>query len=307
MKRLLATAASAAVIIGLAGCTADDAPPALSQQELEEVRSDPRVVKAERIIARADTVLVPAAYFDIVVSADGRTQETSMAYRGSCEGVRCYLSGASPDDTLEFSLEELSFTEPDSEERITRFDLGERRGFDTVLVEAADELSGGVSGVEAGATAVNYGFWGEHGFAATVIIGGSISVEDEGETVRGEFRGALSYVAGDVTGSNPTEMGSATWRGIAEAVDTRTYRSRAGTATIAIPDLARPSVDVDILIDERRIGSAAWRGIALSAGRYETGINGRDRLIGDFYGPSHQETYGVFDTGAYIGSFGASR
>ena len=215
MKRLLAAAASVAVIVAFAGCTADDAPPALTHQEIEEARSDPRAAKARGIVARADSLVIPAAYFDIVVNADGQTQETSTAYRGSCEAVRCYLSGASPNDTLEFNLEELSFTDPDADERIIRFDLGERRGFNTVLVEAADELSEGVGGggVAAGATALNYGFWAEYGFAAIVIFGGSISVEEEGETLEGEIHGALSYVAGEVTGSNPTGLGSATWRG----------------------------------------------------------------------------------------------
>ena len=37
------------------------------------------------------------------------------------------------------------------------------------------------------------------------------------------------------------------------------------------------------------------------------GSAGRDYPEGNFHGQDHEETYGVFDTGAYIGAFGAKR
>ena len=293
----------------LAGCLTDgDGPIPLTPEELAEKRADPRVVNAGRILDNADTLLIPAAYFNVIVSADDVEQETSMVFRGSCTGLNCYLTGTTPDETLELSLEELNFIDSeddDGDEHIIRFELGERDGFNTVLVEGASHLTDDWEGVEAGATALSYGIWADYGFAAVVIAGGTISIEDEGETIQADIRGGLAFVAGEPAGSNPTGIGSATWRGIAEAVETRTFQSRYGTAHITIPELAEPSVDVEIDIRGYSIGSAAWHGIPLDDGRYEAGISGRDRLVGDFYGPEHEETYGVFDTGAYVGAFGA--
>ena len=311
MKWLPAIAASIAIVVALAACTTDgDGPLPLTQEELAQVRADPRIVRAERILDHADTLLVPALHADVTVSADGQSGDASVALRGSCSGTQCYLTGPDPDDTMMLSLDELGFMDPDPDAQIVRFQLGERGGFDTVLVEGASQLSEDISGDEfaAGGAAVNYGFWAEHGFASVIIASASISaIAEDGEEVRADFTAALAYVAGDATGSNPPGMGSATWRGIAEAVETNTYRSRFGTATVTIPELSRPTVDVDITLAGRRIGSAAWSGIPLRAGRYETGVSGRDRLVGDFHGPAHQETYGVFDTGVYVGAYGAKR
>ena len=311
MKRLPAITASIAAVVALAGCVTDgDGPPPLTQEELAELRADPRIVRAERILDRADTLLVPALHADVAVSAEGQSGDASVALRGSCTGTQCYLTGPDPDDTMTLSLDEFGFMDPDPDARIVRFQLGERGGFDTVLVEGTSQLSEDISGDEfaVGGAALNYGFWAEHGFASVIIASASISATTEdGEEVQADFTAALAYIAGDATGSNPTGMGSASWRGIAEAVETSTYRSRFGTATVTIPDLSRPSVDVDIALAGRRIGSAAWSGIPLRAGRYETGVSGRDRLVGNFHGPVHQETYGVFDTGAYVGAYGATR
>ena len=159
-----------------------------------------------------------------------------------------------------------------------------------------------------GAAAVNYGLRAEHGFASVFVASALIcATAEDGEEVQADFIAALACVAGDITGSNPAGMGSASWRGIAEAVETSTYRSRFGTATVTIPDLSRPSVDVDIALAGRRIGSSARSGSPLQAGRCETGVSGRDRFVGDLHGPAHQETWGVFDTGAYIGAYAATR
>ena len=54
-------------------------------------------------------------------------------------------------------------------------------------------------------------------------------------------------------------------------------------------------------------GSAAWRGMPLSAGAFDKGTAGTDRQSGRFHGPGHAEAFGTFDTGAYVGAFGAKR
>ena len=42
-------------------------------------------------------------------------------------------------------------------------------------------------------------------------------------------------------------------------------------------------------------------------GRFATGAAGTDYIAGDFHGPDHEEVWGVLDTGAYVGAFGARR
>lgn len=41
--------------------------------------------------------------------------------------------------------------------------------------------------------------------------------------------------------------------------------------------------------------------------RRNTGAAGTDRIDGRFHGPGHGEAFGTFDTGAYVGAFGAKR
>ena len=102
-------------------------------------------------------------------------------------------------------------------------------------------------------------------------------------------------------------MGSATWSGIAEAASTSTFQRREGTATLTIADLSQPRVGVDIDITGFAINSPGWADMPLTNGRFATGDIGNDRMEGQFYGPSHDEAYGVFETGAYVGGFGAKR
>ena len=46
----------------------------------------------------------------------------------------------------------------------------------------------------------------------------------------------------------------------------------------------------------------------LAQGSFASGTAGRDDYLeGNFHGPDHEEAYGVFDTGAYVGAFAARR
>lgn len=116
------------------------------------------------------------------------------------------------------------------------------------------------------------------------------------------FAGA--YVIGDTSGSNPGGAGSATWTGIAEAASTATSERHQGTATVTIADLSRPRVGVDIAIPGHDISAQGWEAMALVNGRYVSEAEGI-YLEGHFLGPDHSETFGVFDTGRYVGVFGA--
>jgi len=86
-----------------------------------------------------------------------------------------------------------------------------------------------------------------------------------------------------------------------------TFDRHQGTSTITIPDLLVPSVDVEVEVHGDEIGSSAWTSIPLTAGHFAAGSKGQDRVEGNFYGDGHEETYGIFDTDAYVGAFGATR
>ena len=117
----------------------------------------------------------------------------------------------------------------------------------------------------------------------------------------------MAYAVGAASGTNPGGTGSATWSGVAEAASTRTFERRQGSATVTIADLSRPRVGVEIDVPGFAIGSPAWADMQLADGGFATGSAGADRLEGNFHGPDHDEAYGVFDTGAHVGAFGAKR
>ncbi len=61
-------------------------------------------------------------------------------------------------------------------------------------------------------------------------------------------------------------------------------------------------------ISGQDIGSPARADMPLVAGGFTSGdVDTSDYLAGNFHGPDHEETYGVFDTGNYVGAFGARR
>ncbi len=55
------------------------------------------------------------------------------------------------------------------------------------------------------------------------------------------------------------------------------------------------------------IGAPGWADMPLVGGRFATGAAGTDYIAGAFRGPDQEEVWGVLDTGAYVGAFGARR
>ena len=56
------------------------------------------------------------------------------------------------------------------------------------------------------------------------------------------------------------------------------------------------------------ISEPGWKDMPLAQGRFTSGTAGQDDYLeGNLHGPKHEEAYGVFDTGAYVGAFGAMR
>lgn len=275
----------------------------LSGDDLNRIGSDPRVVRARGIVERADSLLIPSVRLHGTVRAQGQSESLSNVVRFNCSGIRCAGSSGG-------ALTITDFVYPGTEVHLAEAAFGGRGGFDTVRATARADLSealpAGVT-VSSFPSATGWGFWGDYGYAEVNLMNGPISVRFHGVHFSGSLRSAFAFSLGETSGTNPGGFGSARWRGIAEAVSVNSYRRHQGTATLAISDLSRPRVDVDVRIGGRSIGSPAWRGMTLRGGSYGAGSVGRDYLRGNLHGPDHSETYGVFDTGAYVGAFGAKR
>ena len=188
---------------------------------------------------------------------------------------------------------------------------GTRDGFATVTgpvgVSGHTESFTGVSVTASDVSVRRYGFWAEYGHAAVEIGTGALSAVDGGRTWRGDFTMAHAVVGGEVSGTNPAGTGGATWRGIAEAVRIAGFERLPGTAELNIADLSQPRVDVDIDLDDGGSGVALrWTGMTPAAGSF-SGRTGSGHIDGRFHGPGHEEAWGVFDTDAYVGAFGAKR
>ncbi len=111
---------------------------------------------------------------------------------------------------------------------------------------------------------------------------------------------------GAVSGSNPSLSGSASWSGSAVAVDDG-GGFWTGDASVILKDLTAPVVDVrisDLTPDDPRTDSVTfhWEDVALVNGVFED-----ERMAGQFYGPFHQETGGVFEHDELTGIFGGTR
>ena len=294
--------AIAAVTVILSACGGGGGSRPLTQGQIDEVRSDPRVVRAAGIVERANTLTIPSIHIRWDLSAAGQRVTDRLAVGSSCTGTRCVLENGEV-----FELTDL--LDPSADIDLTQIDLSSRGGFDTVTIAGKFDTSSNIEGVTVtrGPSASAYGFWGEHGFAAVEITDGPLTGRINGILFSGDISSATAYILGDAAGTNPTGLGSATWSGIADAASTRTFQRRQGTAIVTIADLSQPRVSVDIDIAGYAIGSPAWENMQLTRGRYGAGTASSDYLSGHFVGSDHGETFGVFDTGAYVGAFGAKR
>ena len=191
---------------------------------------------------------------------------------------------------------------------------GTRGGFGTVTSTTTaggptlTEVVSGGSATVSDASFTRYGFWGAHGYAAVETGAGTLSAGVDGERWSGSFTTAHAWANGEPSGTNPAGTGSAVWRGIAEAARTADFAYLPGTAELRIADLSRPRIDLDIDLDDGSDGVALrWTGMEPTRGAFAKGTPGTDRIDGRFHGPGHEEAWGAFDTGAYVGAFGAKR
>ena len=255
----------------------------------------------------ADTVLQSSTHFRYTFNWTGRGQSTSdhVVDSYSCTGSRCVGS-----DGRVITVEDLRNLDNRRSVDVPEDDIGSQGGLDTFTASADDadlSLLFAETTLTESPSYDTYGVWGQYGTLHLQVVDGPMAGQVQGVPFTGDLSYAVAFILGNATGTNPQGTGSATWRGVAEAVSTSTFQRGQGTATLTIADLSRPRVGVDIDIPGFAIGSPHWSDIPLTDGRFAIGTAGTDRLEGDFYGPAHYEAYGVFDTDAYVGGFGAKR
>ena len=306
MNRLMVGALSGLLVLGACGGGGDG--PAVTQADIDAVASDPRTVRAVSIVDEATLFLIPAGYADLSGTVGEQATAVLLPAVGYCQGLECTLTGYGPAQGLVTTARSTDLvTLASTVDNVTQIDLGERAGMDTGVI--AGDASFTVATLPVTGTVESYGVWGEHGFASVQLMSGSATGTYLGQPLDGTVDISLASVLGSPSLSNPSGVGSATWSGAAEAVHIENFARHFGTATVTMADLSRPFVDVDVIISGRSIGPALWADLELRAdGLFATtGIRGQDGIVGGFYGPGHEEVYAAFDTGAYVGAFGAKR
>lgn len=278
------------------------------EPEPEMDAAETPVVRLERIVQQGDRLLGPSRHASYSLTVQGLPLSDQRFLPSSCSGTVCTAF-----DGTTLSIEDVLDESVTDEIALRSAAIASVHGFDTLAV-TLEMHTPGAAGLVDDVTITEfpsldgYGFWDDHGFAALAIADGPVAGRADGVPIAGEFSSATSFVLGDTTGSNPAGTGGASWSGPAEAASTSTFERRRGTATLTIADLSQPRLGVEIDVPGYAIGSPAWSDIPLHAGRFQAGtLGGGDYLEGDFYGPAHEEVYGVFDTRSYIGAFGGKQ
>lgn len=310
MWKTLWTLAFAAAALAPAACGGGGegggaAPPAaLSEAEIEQVRSDDRVVRLGEILARADALLLTSARARYSLEGGDETLVEDLVDAFECAGARCEAA-----DGTAISVTDLTGSAAELDVRLSEATLGERGGLEAAATRGRFEITEVADGVRVSAapTVHAYGFWGEHGYAALELGSGPLTGDADGAALTGEFAFARAYAAGAASGSNPAGAGSAAWSGVVEASPAGAFARLTGSVTISIADLARPRVGVSVDVPGHAINRPGWADMPLTAGRFSTGTAGTDYLEGNFHGPDQEEAWGVFDTTRYLGAFGAKR
>ena len=302
MKRFTLATAAVAAALTLAACGGGSsplAPPADGDGAGPPAEPATPAATLRGIVEGADTLRATGAHLRWTLTDGEATIGESTVETLTCAGARCV-----GEDGAATAVADLSGAFAGAGAAYAT-----RGGLDTAKAQSAFEETGRVSGiaVTAGATAESWGLWGAHGLALLTLGAGPLSASVGGTAYTGDFSSAQAWALGAATGANPAELGSAVWRGTAEAASTATFERLAGTATVTIADLARPRVGVAIDVPGHAIDRPGWADMALANGRFETGTAGSDRLSGAFHGPAHEEAWGVFDTADYVGGFGAKR
>ena len=253
---------------------------------------------------RADTLVIPSTHIWSTFTAQGETITDRMEEGYSGIGSRCV--GNSSGEVV--SLDDFVNPGTGADVIVTRASLGSQAGLDTMAYSAGIPFSSAGNAdiaISGGLSADFYGAWGRHGAALLAVSDAPFAGSYQGIPFTGDLRQAIPHAVGSAAGTNPAGTGSARWTGVAEAASTGNFQRRQGTVTLTVADLSIPRVGAEIVIDGHDIGAPGWTDIPMTGGNFETGRIGRDYLEGNFHGADHSEAYGVFDTGPYVGAFGA--
>ena len=273
--------------------------------------SDERGQRLQTIVEDSDTLLIPSLRVEYSFSvADEPASEDTQAPAAACTGVSCTIGTGTDTTIMVQHILDLSAGVGPGEAT-----LGQSGGFDTLESAGRLRLGETLLGEDFSVLApsvTNYGLWGQYGFAGVSIgtgtLEGTFQLEELPAKVPISGNVAMAFAAGDTNGLNPGGVGEAIWEGIAEAVSTRTFQRRTGTARVLISNLSDPMANVYIRLDETLVGPTdGWTNMPVTDGGFSSGTAGTDLLQGNFHGPVHEEAYGVFDTDAYTGAFGAMR
>ncbi len=273
----------------------------------------PTIPAGERrvFLFSGDTYLKTSEYrkFDLSLSDDTeRTGAERVAF--SCTGTSCTTSGT-VDISLVMGDRALSSSRTDY--RVLSHSQESVDGLSAYRIQYVrktpyDDDDGGLS-VSTTPTAWAYGVWGDQGYALVQVANGNFRAVRKSDKVSLSGTAAAivpSFRGRNMANSAPGGTGSATWKGPAEAVAIATFTRHRGTATLTIADLSNPKLSASVVVKGEEIGSSAWNSMDVSGGGFDVGTNGDDRLVGAF-GTGHGEIWGIFDTNAYIGVFGAKR
>ena len=245
----------------------------LKPEDVERVRSDPRIDTMRSIFERADTLLIPGVHLEVSSSIRGRSRSDEFALRGQCSGTECVVRD--DDVRITITLDDLMIDDlvRPTEVSLTKADLGKRDGFDTLVVEGRDQISEQISDdvITAAGSATSYGVWSKHGFAAVELSAGSL----EQSLISGRMNGVLAYVIGRRNATNPAGVrGGAIWQGPVEAASTRTFARHQGKATLTIPDLGPAQDRRRDRGGRQRHQRARLEGHAAGAGKLHVGDRG---------------------------------
>ena len=222
----------------LAACGGGGSGTGLSERELTDLRSDPRVQRLARIVDGADTFLMSNVRTRWRITVQDYTATDTQTVRMFCAETECR-----GDDGSVITIADL--LDPAVDTDLTGVEISSREGFDVFHVTGKFDA---IDIPDVTLTALPepqaYGAWGEYGYAEASVMDGPIAGSSDGIAFRGHASAATAFAAGDKTGANPAGVGSATWRGVAQAVSLNTFRPRLGSVVVQIPDLQRPRVDV---------------------------------------------------------------
>ena len=138
----------------------------------------------------------------------------------SCAGSRCVGGGQV------ITVEDL--TDPDNRVQVSvpADNLGSQGRFDTFTASTDVDLSVlfAETTLAESPSYDTYGVWGQYGALHLQVAAGPMAGQVQGVPFTGDLNYAVAFLLGNATGTDPQGTGSATWRGVAEAVSTGTFQ-----------------------------------------------------------------------------------